>query len=325
MTNENILDAIGGINENAVQDAKAYKRPKSKRWFRWGAMAACLCLVIGIAIPILHHKGKGGIDHQDPLQDTAAFELNGKFYEVVETPEVLEKYGLPSKITEDVAGDHVAYLKSDGDDSYECTPIETDMELYQYNPAASDGVYVLRNGETWCAALFCNFYQFDSNTNCSLPELYRVYGIESADDIKSITEMDNNNENETGTPVVERQEITEFYNMTIALGSYGNDDFQAEVFGNIPEEKLQEAHSAFAENQRNLRVETKDGLRFFIAFYPSYNWIYGGGTMSYFKIDNQMRNWIERKCRLKRKENRMYSFPVRRQQTRYSFETFQFE
>ena len=295
MTNENILDAIGGINENAVQDAKAYKRPKSKRWFRWGAMAACLCLVIGIAIPILHHKGKGGIDHQDPLQDTAAFELNGKFYEVVETPEVLEKYGLPSKITEDVAGDHVAYLKSDGDDSsYECTPIETDMELYQYNPAASDGVYVLRNGETWCAALFCNFYQFDSNTNCSLPELYRVYGIESADDIKSITEMDNNNENETGTPVVERQEITEFYNMTIALGSYGNDDFQAEVFGNIPEEKQQEAHSAFAENQRNLRVETKDGLRFFIAFYPSYNWIYGGGTMSYFKIDNQMRNWIER-------------------------------
>ena len=291
MTNENILDAIGGINENAVQDAKAYKRPKSKRWFRWGAMAACLCLVVGIAIPILHHKG--GIDHQDPLQDTAAFELNGKFYEVVETPEVLEKYGLPSKITEDVAGDHVAYLKSDGDDSYECTPIETDMELYQYNPAASDGVYVLRNGETWCAALFCNFYQFDSNTNCSLTELYRVYGIESADDIKSITEMDNNNENETGTPVVERQEITEFYNMTIALGSYGNDDFQAEVFGNIPEEKQQEAHSAFAENQRNLRVETKDGLRFFIAFYPSYNWIYGGGTMSYFKIDNQMRNWIE--------------------------------
>ena len=34
MTNEKILDAIGGINEKAVQDAKAYKRPKSKRWFR---------------------------------------------------------------------------------------------------------------------------------------------------------------------------------------------------------------------------------------------------------------------------------------------------
>ncbi len=292
MTNENILDAIGGINEKAVQEAKAYKCPKSKRWFRWGAMAACLCLAAGIAIPILHHKG--GIDHQGPLQDTVAFEFNGKFYEAVETPEVLEKYGLPAKITEDVAGDHVAYLKSDGDDSYECTPIETDIELYQYNPASSDGVYVLRDGETWYAALFCNFYQFGSNTNRSLTELYRVYGIGSADDINSITEMDNHNENEIGTPVVERQEIRAFYNMTIALGSYGNDDFQAEVFDGIPEEKQQEAHSTFADDQRNLCVETKDGLRFFIAFYPSYDWIYGGGTMSYFKIDNQMRNWIER-------------------------------
>ena len=87
MTNENILDAIGGINENVVQDAKAYNRPKSKRWFRWGAMAACLCLVVGIAIPILHHKG--GIDHQYTLQETAAFEINWKFYEFVETPEFL--------------------------------------------------------------------------------------------------------------------------------------------------------------------------------------------------------------------------------------------
>ena len=290
MTNENILDAIGGINEKAVQDAKAYKRPKSKRWFRWGAMAACLCLVVGIAIPILHHKG--GSDHQDPLH-IATFELNGKFYEAVETPEVLKKYGLPSKITEDMAGDHVAYLRSDGGDGYECTPMETDIELYQYNPAAFDGVYVLRDGKTWCAALFCNFYQFDSNTNCSLSELYHVYGIESADDIKSITEMDNKNKNEIRTPVVDRQEITEFYHMTIALGSYGNDDFQAEVFGGIPEEDQQDAHSAFADDRRNLRVETKDGLRFFIAFYPSYGWIEGGGTMSYFKIDNQMRNWIE--------------------------------
>ena len=233
-------------------------------------------------------------DSQDPAQNIGALEFYGIFYEAVKLPEVLEKYGLPPKITADMAGEHISYLKSDGGIGYKSTVSQTDIELYQYAPSVCDGVYVLRDGDTWYAALFCNFYQFDSNTNCSLTELYRVYGIESADDIKSITEMDNNNENETGTPVVERQEITEFYNMTIALGSYGNDDFQAEVFGNIPEEKQQEAHSAFAENQRNLRIETKDGLRFFIAFYPSYNWIYGGGTMSYFKIDNQMRNWIER-------------------------------
>ena len=292
MTNEKILDAIGGINGKAVQDAKASKHSKSKRWVRWCAAAACLCLAAGIAIPVLRHKG--GSDHQDPLQAIAAFAFNGKLYEAVEAPEILEKYGLPAEITEDMAGDHVSYLRSDGGDGYECTPMETDIELYRYSPAASDGVYVLRDGETWYAALFCNFYQFDSNTNRSLTELYRVYGIESADDITSITEMDNNNKNEIGTPVVGRQEISEFYNMTIALGSYGNDDFQAEVFDGIPEEDQPDAHSAFADDQRNLRIETKEGLRFFIAFYPSYGWIEGGGTMSYFKIDTQMHDWIVR-------------------------------
>ena len=144
------------------------------------------------------------------------------------------------------------------------------------------------------AALFCNFYQFDSNTNCSLTELYRVYGIESVDDIASITEMKWNNEQEVGSPVRNRQEIDEFYHMTIALASYGNDDFQAEVFDGIPEENQQEAHTAFADDRRNLRIETASGLRFFISFYPNYDWIEGGGTMSYFKIDSQMRGWIER-------------------------------
>ena len=46
MKNENILDAIGMINDEAVRDAKAYKRPKSRSWLKWGAVAACLCLVV---------------------------------------------------------------------------------------------------------------------------------------------------------------------------------------------------------------------------------------------------------------------------------------
>lgn len=63
---------------------------------------------------------------------------------------------------------------------------------------------------------------------------------------------------------------------------------------NIPEENQQEAHTAFADDRRNLRIETASGLRFFISFYLNYDWIEGGGTMSYFKIDNQMHGWIER-------------------------------
>lgn len=68
MTNEKILDAIGGINEKAVQDAKAYKRPKSKRWFRWGAIAACVCLMIPLtafAVDIIQYNA--AVDYLNSL------------------------------------------------------------------------------------------------------------------------------------------------------------------------------------------------------------------------------------------------------------------
>ena len=45
---ENILDAIGTINDKAVQDARAYKRTGYSRAIKWGAMAACIGLIITI-------------------------------------------------------------------------------------------------------------------------------------------------------------------------------------------------------------------------------------------------------------------------------------
>ena len=46
MKNDQILDAIGTINDEAIADARAYQRPKTRRWVKWGAMAACVCLLV---------------------------------------------------------------------------------------------------------------------------------------------------------------------------------------------------------------------------------------------------------------------------------------
>lgn len=73
---------------------------------------------------------------------------------------------------------------------------------------------------------------------------------------ESATEKDNNNGKQVGKTVVDPQETTEFYNMTVALWSYVNDDFQNAVFGDIPEEEQQEEHTAFADDRRNLRIES---------------------------------------------------------------------
>jgi Na+/melibiose symporter-like transporter len=49
-----------------------------------------------------------------------------------------------------------------------------------------------------------------------------------------------------------------------------------------------------ADDCRKLRVETKGGLRFYVSLYPSYSWMHASGTMSYYKIDDSMHDWINR-------------------------------
>lgn len=292
MKTPRMAEAMNYIDDDLVSGAITYTRKKNTGWVKWCALAACLCLIISIAIPVLHYKG--GLDHQGHVEDIAALEYNGKFYEAVDIPEVLKKYGLPAKITADMAGEHLAYLQQRGDSGYKCTTTVTDMELYQYAPAPCDGVLVLRDGNAWFAALFCNFYGFDDNTNYEFTELYRVYGIERADDIASITEMGKGNKKEIGKPVTDALEIETFYSITTALLSYGNDDYQEMLYGGIPEEDQQAFHSAVAGDRRNLRIETTDGICFFIAFYPNYNWIYGTGALSYYQINEAMHDWINR-------------------------------
>ncbi len=43
MTNEKLYEVLGDINEKYVKEAKEYRKAKKLVWFKWGAIAACLC------------------------------------------------------------------------------------------------------------------------------------------------------------------------------------------------------------------------------------------------------------------------------------------
>lgn len=63
MKNIDILDAVGMLDGEAVWDARAYRRPGtrsrgSRRWVRWGSVAACLCLIIAGAAVFSGRLGK---------------------------------------------------------------------------------------------------------------------------------------------------------------------------------------------------------------------------------------------------------------------------
>ncbi len=122
--------------------------------------------------------------------------------------------------------------------------------------------------------------------------MYQYYGIASADDIVSIREVDWNREKTIGNAIIEKSEIAAFYDFSNSLKSYGNDDFQKLEFDSIPENQQVKAHTEFANDLRIIRIETKDGLRFYFEVYPSFGWIFGNGTLSYYQIDIHMADWI---------------------------------
>ena len=50
MKKETLFEAIGDIDETYVKEAHVDPKHSGSRWFRWGAMVACLALVMTVAI-----------------------------------------------------------------------------------------------------------------------------------------------------------------------------------------------------------------------------------------------------------------------------------
>ncbi len=209
MNSKTLYLAFSGVDE-ALLERSAAAPVKHHAPMRWMALAACLGLVATLLFPTVRGllKGHGG-DHKRPL---ATLEYGGKFYEAVDDPAILEKYGLPRQITAEMAGEQLIYLTGDKERGYDCTAKQTDKVLCHYAPAPGDAVYIVQDGSAYLAAIFCNFYQFDSNTSCELTELYRVYRISSAEDIVSITEVD-----------WHREKIIDIHFLDIVIFSYHYD------------------------------------------------------------------------------------------------------
>lgn len=65
MSKNRVIDSLGRIDEDMVQEFEALRRNKKRPvWTKWGAMAACLCLVVCISVfqpwKNEHRPGVGG-------------------------------------------------------------------------------------------------------------------------------------------------------------------------------------------------------------------------------------------------------------------------
>ena len=68
MTNEKLYEVLGDINEKYVSEARAYHKAKKPVWLKWGAVAACLCLMIPLtafAVDIIQYNA--AVDYLNSL------------------------------------------------------------------------------------------------------------------------------------------------------------------------------------------------------------------------------------------------------------------
>ena len=301
MNRKDLYNAVNEVDEDILERSETASRNKKKTvWLKWGAIAACLCLVVSIVIPVL--RPKGGPGNQDPVGDfpevAALLYFNGALYKCCDIPQALERIGLPTEITPEVAGDHVANIELDGIVDYQETASQTDKELFQYAPAPSRAVYVLRDGDNYMAAVFVRIYfPDDPKAYNDLADVYRFYNIEDAGDIASVAQVDWDRGKVTGAEIADADAISEFYALTTDIANFvsmDNDAFQDRVFGNVPEENAAEAHNAFADDQQTIRIETVDGHRFFVSIYLNYGYLYCDKAMAYHLITPELNEWFNK-------------------------------
>ena len=184
MTKFELFKGMNGIDDEALErsEISVLGEPthrvtaKKKTWAKWGAMAACLCLVVaGAVIPVIKSgttdtppvaeelppvidEGPAGLEIITP-EKVEIIELNGVDYFICrnDSKDILQKYGISDEVTEDTAGVHVCYLEIRED---HFIPVEkadaseeNDIELFEYAPQPNDNVYIVRIEGSYYAAI----------------------------------------------------------------------------------------------------------------------------------------------------------------------------
>lgn len=147
MKTKTFSNALGEIGDQYVSEAISYTSAKKKNsWMKWGAMVACLCLVVvgAFVVPTFFSNPDLTSGAQD---DVPAVIYNGAVYVICGTGEaaILEECGLPIEITEGLAGEHLGYLEQGQKNIYYLPEaiVNTDVELFEYAPEPNKNVYIL--------------------------------------------------------------------------------------------------------------------------------------------------------------------------------------
>jgi hypothetical protein len=307
MKREKISETIENINPKYIDEATEYtgvvKTTPKKVWYKWVAIAACFALVLAIGFPFAKDLFISP-DQKDTVDAVALIEYDDSYLEVIENAKRIKKFGLPSEITKDIIGNHIVFLQKVIPETkysdYVVSDTMTNIELFEYKPAPYKAVRILKDGNNYYYAIFCN-YLVKSNESLPVQTAFDVFGIDEPIDIISITPVKvDNTWKANGKAITDSAIISEFYTEISKLTAYSFDEYHEMTFA----EKLKkyedegngdigsEAYTQVADDLREIMIETKEGLRFTIHYYPSYGWINIVQTMSYYQMSPEISEWF---------------------------------
>lgn len=306
MKRKKISETIENINPKYIDEAVSYeyktKNRTSKIWYKWVAAAACIALMIAIGIQF---SGDLFLKPNDKtvIDSVIMIEYEGAYFEVIEDSQIIEKLGLKKEITENMIGRHIAYLQKKTPNAersdYITANIETDVELFEYSPAPYKAVRIFKNDDKYYFALFCN-YLVKTNESLPIQNAFEVYGIYESSQIARITPVKNDNTWEPdGKAITDSAAIADFFDKISVLTAFCFDDYHNLVFADELKNLEQtggdigsEAYARVADDRKDIIIETKDGLRFAIQYYPSYGWINIHNTLSYYQMSPEISEWF---------------------------------
>lgn len=154
MTKKTISDAITNISTEYIEKAADYtvtKQAHRPALAKWAALAACLCMVLIGAVTIYN----GVQDGQGSKSKAPMVLIGDDEYTICGTAGealILERCGLPTELSAELAGEFIAYLDYDGECYYTITEDETEITMFEYEPEPSTNVYiVLIDGKYYAA------------------------------------------------------------------------------------------------------------------------------------------------------------------------------
>ncbi len=308
MKRKKISETIENINPKYIDEATEYtgavKSTSKKVWYKWVAAAACFALVLAIGFPFAKDLFISP-DQKDIVDAVILIEYDDSYLEVIEDTKTIKKFGLPNEITEDIIGNHIVFLQKavlEAEYSnYVVADATTTIELFEYKPAPYKAVRILKDGDTYYYAWFCN-YLVENNESLPIQSAFDVYGIDDATDIISITPVKSDNYwKANGKAIVDATTISDFYTKISKLSDFSFDEYHDLVFADDLKKAEDagggdigsEVYTRVADDRKDILIETKDGLRFTIQYYPSYGWINITKTLSYYQMSPEITEWFE--------------------------------